>query len=197
MPKLNETCSLKEYAESLEENARIGRNNHLFFYRSWYMDRFPFPENSKVLDAGAWVGASSITWAKRGHEVTAIEAADTYCKTFRKNVSRQTPEIQERITLFHGLIEEFDGEGFDVAVCTETWGHFLDPSAVMQSLHRALKPGGQLFVAQPQEHFEQDRTPINGDRLLRLMEDAGFEARIEPCDCGIHASQNLGFGVKP
>lgn len=70
--------------------------------------------------------------------------------------------------------------GVDAAVATEVFEHVPDPAPVLQEIHRALVPGGTLFLTVPflwplhdVPYDEYRYTPFALERLLR---GAGFES---------------------
>jgi SAM-dependent methyltransferase len=74
---------------------------------------------------------------------------------------------------------------FDACINVVTLEHVRDPAAVVGELARALRPGGKLFVAVPQE-WEVHQAPHDYWRFTRygvrlLLEKAGFTAvRVYP-----------------
>lgn len=70
---------------------------------------------------------------------------------------------------------------FDFVVCGDILEHLQDPWAVLQKLHRALKPRGTLIVSIP------------NIRYWRILRDLVFLGRWEYTDAGIFDSTHLRF----
>jgi SAM-dependent methyltransferase len=55
----------------------------------------------------------------------------------------------EQITYYDGKVMPFVDYSFDALLCTEVLEHVLDPSGLIQEMHRVLKPGGVGIITIP------------------------------------------------
>jgi SAM-dependent methyltransferase len=103
---------------------------------------------------------------------------------------------------------------FDGAILTEVLEHVVDPSCALRDVHRALRPGGQVYATVPMTwglHCEpHDYFRFTNYGLSHLMRSAGFEvremarigglfssmlARLE--EMGVTLLYRLAFPLKP
>jgi len=86
---------------------------------------------------------------------------------------------------YDGRALPFADGSFDGAFSTQVLEHVPDPAAVLQEMHRVVKPGGALVISLPfvwQEHEEPyDFFRFTRFGITELLERTGFECRrIEP-----------------
>lgn len=83
--------------------------------------------------------------------------------------------------LYDGLHFPFADQQFDVIVCNQVIEHVFEPAPFLDSIHRLLKPGGQLLITAPfvwDEHEQpRDFARYTTFGLAYLLRKHGFEVR--------------------
>lgn len=96
-----------------------------------------------VLDVGCGGGILCEAMAKRGAEVTGIDAEGSAIQVAREHAL--TSHLQ--IDYVNSPIEEYKHSGFDIITCMEMLEHVQNPELVLEHCRRLLKPGGFLFLS--------------------------------------------------
>lgn len=158
----------------------LGRNQVAFLERVLPRDR-----PGRILDVGCGKGAllglfndAFPGWTRIGVEPSAAAAA----------IARLDPSL----TVHDGVLDtaEIEPDSIDVVTIVHVLEHTPSPSAALRAMHRALRPGGLLFVEVPNmldpnmfydfllhEHLFHFSTGT----LQRLLVRHGFEiAAVEP-----------------
>ena len=139
--------------------------------RSW-VDVTDAPSGGRVLDVGCGSGGLLDFFASYGWATSGIDPAD----------KRAFPRHQE-------LADVPADASYDIAVLHHVLEHVAQPLDMLRSLHRALKPGGVLFISVPRldalpQHRDM-RYCLNGrthivaftwDAMRGLLARARFEA---------------------
>jgi SAM-dependent methyltransferase len=104
-----------------------------------------FTSGGRLLDVGAGIG----TFPAFAREVAGFEVKAT-------EISRDAVRLAEDLyglSMFHGQLEDLpiqDGE-FDVITLWHVLEHAPSPSSLLRRCHSALRPGGRIFVAVPND----------------------------------------------
>jgi SAM-dependent methyltransferase len=89
---------------------------------------------------------------------------------------------------FEGETWPIESGSVDLALCTETLEHVLDPSRLLDEAHRCLRPGGRLLLTVPfaaRWHFiPHDYWRFTPSGLKYILERAGFS------EIGVYARGN-------
>lgn len=102
--------------------------------------------NGVWLDVGCGSGGIAVTLATQVERVVGIDLEawsrwESLCA------------MQTNLTLCQGSFCEveslFEPGTFDVVVCNQVYEHVDDPVALLEAIHRALKPGGLCYFAGP------------------------------------------------
>ena len=133
----------------------------------------------RILDVGAGRGEHAAHLASRGYEVTAIDRSEVMVRAAAERARAQGVHV----TVRHEDMRELAEEGsYDGLYCVGgSFGYFSEDEnlAVLQKMHRALKPGGQLLIDVP-----------NRDHLApRLPSTAWFEG--DGCVCMDEATMDF------
>lgn len=112
-------------------------------YISSHLD---LPTGAKLLDVGCGYGRLAIEFARTGYEVTGLDTS----LPLMFLAAEASTEAGVEVNFMHQDMREmsFDNE-FDGVYCVMTsFGYFDDDAnrEVVGRMHRALKPGGKLFV---------------------------------------------------
>lgn len=102
-------------------------------------------EGEKVLDVGCAAGIQSLTLAKMGFTVHAIDVLEESIKIAKEFNS--SPKITYEVRDI--LKQSFPEKSFDCIIFLETIEHVENPALFFREFHRILKDGGHLIVSTP------------------------------------------------
>jgi SAM-dependent methyltransferase len=127
-------------------------------------------ERGRLLDIGCGPGHLDRILAsdRPGLEVVGLDESKAMVR--RASRRRRLPNLQFR----RGAVEGFSaGEEFDFAISVLSFHHWEEPAAGLEAIHRALKPGGRLWIYEgdpeaPLEELRRDQKPLWG--WLRMPE---------------------------
>lgn len=137
----------------------------------------------RALELGCATGSYLLQLRQLGWQVTGVEPAAGPVQVARAR----------GLQVHHGSLESFpvDGDSFDLAVAWMVLEHVPDPRHTLTTLHRLLRPGGQLMFSVPNAGcwepgwFGPDWDAWDLPRHLhhfspqtirRLLHECGFEA---------------------
>jgi len=125
-------------------------------------------ENCGVaVDLGCGTGELLLSLASRADRVIGVDSSPNMLKQAR----RKTGAAQDRVDLRLGEMEHLpvrDGEA-DLAIANMVLHHLVMPAAAVREIHRILKPGGRLLIADFEKHDVEMVREKYGDPWL------GFE----------------------
>ena len=113
----------------------------------------------RAADVGCGAGLLAEPLARRGAEVTAIDAAPENIAAARLHAEGQGLEIDYRV----GGVETLTGT-YDLVTCLEVLEHVAEPRAFVAGLERILAPDGLLILSTP------NRTATSRLLLIGLAE---------------------------
>lgn len=138
--------------------------------------RFIEPKG-KILELGCHCGFDLIHWARQGFECVGVDCSDSLIEMGKKKVSRESPEIQNRITFVNSFIEDFiPKEKYETIVLTETLEHVIDPVSILKKAEECLSEDGRIFVSVPEVrcgNFSHVRG-INKKELAIFLSETGL-----------------------
>jgi len=103
-------------------------------------------KDARVLDVGCGGGLLCEALARRGAEITGLDAAERPLSVARLHQTESELEIDYRQGTAEELAAE-QAESFDVVCCLEMLEHVPDPASTVQACADLVKPGGQLFFS--------------------------------------------------
>jgi 2-polyprenyl-3-methyl-5-hydroxy-6-metoxy-1,4-benzoquinol methylase len=143
-------------------------------------------EGSRVLELGCGTGTFTQRIASTGAEITAIDLSPDLIAMARK-------EVQLHISLVLVNVEKlsFPDETFEV-VCGSSVLHHLNVGNALNEIHRVLRPGGRLALAEPNMINPQIAIQKNIKWIKRRMGDLPHETAFFSWRLGA-TLQRIGF----
>jgi len=120
--------------------------HHINPTRTQYIESHIQLSGLNVLDIGCGGGILSESLAKRGANVTAIDANKSAIDVAKQHALENGLNINYVCT----LAEDFavnNKQSFDVISCLELLEHVPQPESVIKTCASLLKPGGKLFLS--------------------------------------------------
>ncbi len=151
---------------------------------------------ARVLDVGCGPGWMSEWLVRCGYRVTGVDISEDMIAIARERVRRvgafENSGPDEISAEFHAMpVRDMDfEEEFDAAILYDAMHHFDDEAATLAVIHRALAPGGRIYIHEgirPKPGSEGERelvaemerygtleAPFDPEYLLQVVTDAGF-----------------------
>jgi 2-polyprenyl-6-hydroxyphenyl methylase/3-demethylubiquinone-9 3-methyltransferase len=98
-----------------------------------------------VLDVGCGGGLLCEPLARLGATVTGVDPAPTNIEVARLHAAKSGLDIDYRQTQVEDLVA--DGRSFDIVLAMEVVEHVADVDLFVSACCKAVKPGGQLYMA--------------------------------------------------
>ena len=129
---------------------------------------------SPVLEVGSGTGRVLLPTARAGLTITGLDLSEHMLDVCRTELKKETPEVQDRVTLVLGDMRDFDlGQRFSLATLPfRPFQHLLtvdDQISCLTTIHRHLKPGGKLIL----DLFNPSLPHLTSDNI-------GEEVGVEP-----------------
>ncbi len=150
----------KYHKDTHQQYKIISKNN--FTYRIIISTLTPYlKEKMKILDIGCGAGTLDFYLANRGYDITGIdisEKAISECKKTAKNLNLKNVKF---------ITEDFPNANikgkYDLIIFTEVIEHLDDDCKALKVLHKALKPGGILYLSTPSKNAPLHRLGLTKD----------------------------------
>ena len=164
------------YKALYDEVGTVEANRQIRWREEWMKYFKPRP-GATILELGSHNGPNLLHYSRLGHSTYGVEVSDTLTDTFDAALRHEPAEVQSRIHLHRGWIEDFAPEPrFDEVLCTEILEHVADPVAVLKVARLGLKPGGRIYISSPFSHWGNNthvRGVPTGD-LRQWLDAAGL-----------------------
>ncbi len=159
--KINET-KWDSWADTYEDK----RFDFLRYLQKKTVSLVQLKEGQRFLDIGCGTGWAVRYAASLMKENGEFYGVDLSSKMIEKAV--ENPRGYKSTHFYNARVEElpFDSDFFDVAICTSSFHHYLDPSKALDEIRRVLKPGGRVYI-----------TDGTGDDILTRLMDKYVMAR--------------------
>lgn len=126
-------------------------------------------ENRQVLDVACGAGIFSESLAKCGAHVTGIDMADAVLKAADLHARSNNLSIRYHQNTVENWAKTHAGQ-YDLVTCMELLEHVPDPSSIVTSCSRLVKPGGSAIFATLNRNVKSYIFAIIGaEYLLRLL----------------------------
>lgn len=143
--------------------------------------KWPTGSSVKLLDYGAGTGLCTLALAPRCASVLAMDISSGMLTRLEEKA--KSAGMEHLKTLQHDLsAAPFEGERFDVILCSMTLHHVANIDLLLRRFHAMLKPAGILFIADLEQedgtfhdHFAGvHHHGFSRDFLIRSMMNTGF-----------------------
>lgn len=172
--------TIDEYYEGYDEETRLIKDNaHKteFITTTYFLDK-RIKDKVKILEVGAGTGRYSFYYAKRGHDVTAMDIVDKNIETMKQKL--ESIDYKSNINIEKGDardLSKYDDNSFDVVLCLGPLYHLTrheDRVRCIEECLRVLKRGGTLAIAYINRyaayavHIGRDKKYINDDGMKNI-----------------------------
>ncbi|MCG8404777.1 MAG: class I SAM-dependent methyltransferase [Phycisphaerales bacterium] len=182
------------FKETLDVDEWIGRfegeSREIYKHRQAIVDSLGLRFGMDVADIGAGTGFFTLLFADRVGQAGRVYAVDI-ARDFLEHIELQAKE--KRLTNIETILNKDDSAelpptSIDLAFICDTYHHFEYPRTMMRSIHRALRPGGEVVVVDFHRseaniaHLKPERQSwIRGhvradqEQFIREIKESGFE----------------------
>ena len=123
-------------------------------WRRWLVERAALSTGARALDACAGTGLLGLELARRGAQVTLLDASPVMLDSARRraaaaglDVDVVVADVEDEATLSRDLAPRHGTAApFDVVGMAFGLRYFVDPAAVLSGYRALLRPGGRLLV---------------------------------------------------
>jgi 2-polyprenyl-3-methyl-5-hydroxy-6-metoxy-1,4-benzoquinol methylase len=165
------------YKAVYEEVGTVKANKEIKWREEWMKNFNPKP-GSVILELGAHNGPNLLHYGRLGHDVTGVDVSETLIATFEKHKAAEPVDVQNRIRMHQGWIEEFQPpRAYDYVLVTEVLEHVPDPVAILRKAAECVAKDGQVYISSPTKHWGNN-THVRGvppDDLSAWLVKAGLE----------------------
>ena len=123
------------------------------------VDRLALPRGSRVLEVGCGAGHTTVSLARRGFAVEALDAAQAMADSTRRNVEESGVDGRVRTGVGDIYRLPFQGGEFALALAIGVLPWLEDRDGAVQELARVVAPGGHVLL-----------TTDNSRSLSRLLD---------------------------
>jgi 2-polyprenyl-6-hydroxyphenyl methylase/3-demethylubiquinone-9 3-methyltransferase len=163
-------------------------------------------QGHEVLDVGCGGGILAEAMARHGGRVTGIDMAEAPLGVARLHMIESGAEVEYLQTTAEALANERAGH-FSVVTCLEMLEHVPSPSAVVESVTRLVRPGGNVFFSTLNRNPKSFLFAIVGaEYVLRLLPRGTHEYQkfIRPSEleswarkAGLQLKSSIGLQYNP
>jgi D-aspartate ligase len=111
-----------------------------------WVDRLGLPEEAAVLEVGAGAGLTAVALARRGYQVTAVDATTAMAATARRHAAEAAVTSRLRVSLGDAHRLPFASNTFDLVVALGVVPWLHSPEQAAREIERVLAPGGYVVA---------------------------------------------------
>jgi S-adenosylmethionine-dependent methyltransferase len=108
------------------------------------------PPPVRVIDLGCGQGTQALRLARRGYEVTGVDASAELLARLERDLAAEPAEVRARVRVRHGLIEHFPERAvasrFPAVLCHGVLMYAADPDPVLRVVAGLTAPGGMASL---------------------------------------------------
>lgn len=177
-----------------------GESREIFRYRKEIVDALGLEPGMDVADVGAGTGFFSIMMSDRvdpGGTVYAVDIAENFIEHIRELADEKGIDNIEAIRCTPRSTELPEASVDLIYIC-DTYHHFEYPFDTLASIHRALRPGGQLIIVDFErikgvsEEWVLNHVRCGKGTVADEIRDSGFDF-VEEIDLGMKSQYILRF----
>jgi S-adenosylmethionine-dependent methyltransferase len=104
----------------------------------------------RLIDLGCGQGSQALRLARRGYDVTGVDASADLLARFGRDLAAEPAEVRGRVRAERGLIEDYaerpDVPPFPAVLCHGVLMYLADPDPVLRAIARLVSPGGMVSL---------------------------------------------------
>ncbi len=108
------------------------------------------PPPVRIIDCGCGQGTQALRLARRGYEVTGVDASAELLARFERDLAAEPAEVRARVRVQRGLIEHLPerpvASRFEAALCHGVLMYLPDPDPVLRAIAGQTAPGGMVSL---------------------------------------------------
>jgi len=108
------------------------------------------PPPVQVIDLGCGQGTQALRLARRGYQVTGVDASAELLARFERDLAAEPAEVRARVRVQHGLIEHVperaEASRFAAVLCHGVLMYLPDPDPVLHVIAGLTAPGGTVSL---------------------------------------------------
>ena len=108
------------------------------------------PPPVRIIDLGCGQGTQAIALARRGYEVTGVDASAELLARFERDLAAEPAEVRARVRVEHGLIEDWaERSGVsraEAVLCHGVLMYAADPCPLLRAVAGLTAPGGMASL---------------------------------------------------
>jgi S-adenosylmethionine-dependent methyltransferase len=108
------------------------------------------PPPVRIIDLGCGQGTQALALARRGYEVTGVDASAELLARFEQDLAAEPAEVRARVRVEHGLIEDWaERSGVsraEAVLCHGVLMYAADPDPLLRAVARLTAPGGMTSL---------------------------------------------------
>lgn len=125
--------------------------------------------NKKIIDLGCGGGILTEALAKEGAIVTGIDMSEPALKIAKLHQKESKLDIEYRLITAEEIALT-QPEKYDIVTCLEMLEHVPDPSSVIHSAAKLVKPGGKVFFSTINRNLKSYLFAVIGaEYILKLL----------------------------
>jgi S-adenosylmethionine-dependent methyltransferase len=108
------------------------------------------PPPVRIIDCGCGQGTQALRLARRGYEVTGVDASAELLARFERDLAAEPAEVRARVRVQRGLIQDFAERAvasrYAAVLCHGVLMYLADPDPVLRALAGMAAPGGMVSL---------------------------------------------------